>query len=467
MKQKLTAIYIAALLWVHIADAACSYTLSPGSISPSQLGIVSNFSVTVGSSCSWTAASTNLWIHPVGTGLGNGSVIYTVDPNLANSPRVGAITAGGKTFTVNQAGMPLPLGVGVNNTNLIWTTSTNYPWYTTNPPAPTFDGANSVVSGNRFVHDSTSWLQTTVTGPGTLSFWWKVDSDVSPPLPDPPTSYDDLEFLIDGESQSQIMGQIDWNYRSYSIPAGIHVLQWQYVKDPQYTLGSDQGWLDQVTWITNAPMPLQEALNTCGLNWSTGGNTNATFWTGQTNSSHDGKSAAKSGSIFLGQESWLQTSVSGATNVSFWWQVSSQTNYDFLEFYTNNVLAKRISGEVAWASNFFRLPATTNLLKWRYVKTNFNILAQGQDSGWVDQVTLSGSSRAFAYSLQPLSRLPDGRAAITVQGESGCNCQLQVSSDLANWSSLSNFTVGPGGVSTVVDSAAPNYPARFYRTYSP
>src|SRR5262249_12382507 len=148
--------------------------------------------------------------------------------------------------------------------------------------------------------------------------------------------------------QDQIYGQIDWNYRSYSIPAGTHVLQWQYVKDPQFNTGSDQAWLDMVTYTTNAPTALQEALNTCGINWSTGGNTNTTFWTGQTNASHDGKSAAKSGSIFIGQESWLQTSVSGVTNVSFWWQVSSQTNYDFLEFWTNNVLAKRISGEVAW-----------------------------------------------------------------------------------------------------------------------
>ncbi len=468
MKQKLTAIAIAFSACIHAASAAsCSYALSPGSASPSFSGSSSNFSVTTGLTCVWTAATTNSWIHPIGVGTGNGTVLYTVDANPGNSPRVGAITAGGKTFVVNQAGVPLPIGVGLNNTNLTWTTSITWPWYTTNPPAPAFDGVNSVVSGNRYVSNSVSWLQTTVAGPGTLTFWWKVDSDVTPPPPDPPSSYDYLEFLIDGESQDQIMGQIDWNYRSYSIPAGAHVLQWQYVKDPQYNLNADQAWLDQVSYTTNAPIALQEALNTCGINWSTGGNTNTTLWSGQTSASHDGKSAAKSGSIYVGQESWLQTSVSGVTNVSFWWQVSSQTNYDYLEFYTNNVLAKRISGEVSWASNFFKLPATTNLLKWRYVKTNFNMFAQGQDCGWLDQVTLSPSRRALAYSLQPLSQLPDGRAAITVQGESGCNCQLQVSSDLVNWSALSNFTVAPSGVSTIVDSAAPNVPVRFYRAYSP
>jgi hypothetical protein len=468
MKQKAPAIFAALLVWTQAASAAsCSYTLSPGSATPPCTGSSSNFTVSTGASCAWSSATTNSWIHPFGSGTGSGAVAYTVDAN-SGTPRTGAITAGGKTFTVTQAGAPLPLGVGLNNTNLIWTTSETYPWFTTNPPAPTFDGVNSVVSGNRFVSNSVSWLQTTVTGPGTLSFWWKVDSDVTPPPPDPPYSYDYLEFLLDGASQDQIMGQIDWNYRTYYIPAGTHVLQWQYVKDPQYNQGSDQGWLDEVSYTTNAPIALQEALNTCGVTWTTGGNTNPTVWSGQTNTTHDGKSAAKSGSIYLGQESWLQTSVSGITNLSFWWQVSSQTNYDFLEFYTNNILAKRISGEVAWQSNFFKLPATTNLLKWRYVKTNLNFVAQGQDSGWVDQVGFSPNNfKAGQYSLQPLSTLSDGRAVITVQGESGCNCQVQVSSDLVHWSALSNFTTSPGGTSSIVDAAAPNYPARFYRAYSP
>src|SRR6476660_5885741 len=139
-----------------------------------------------------------------------------------------------------------------------------------------------------------------------------------------------------GEPQSQITAQGDWNYRGYDIPPGVHTLQWQYVKDAQYNAGADQAWVDQVTYTT--PLSLPEALDTCGVSWSTGGNTNATFWSGQTNVSHDGKSAAQSGSVFVNQESWLQATVSGVTNLSFWWKVSSQTNYDFLELYTNNVL---------------------------------------------------------------------------------------------------------------------------------
>ena len=333
MKHYLLATVLAALSGFSTARGGpCSYTFSPGSLSAAAAGATGSANLTAGSSCAWTAASTNSWIHPGGNGPGNGTVTYTVDPNLLTSPRTGAITAGTQTLVVNQAAAPVPLGQVLNSTNLTWTTSSPYPWISTNPPAPTFDGVNSAVSGNRGVQNSVSWLQTTVVGPGTLTFWWKVDSDVTPPLPDPPVSYDSLEFLIDGSSQSQIMGQIDWNYRTFDIPAGSHVLQWQYTKDAQYNSGYDQAWLDQVIYTTNSPIPLQSSLNTCGVNWTSGGNTNETLWAGQAAVSHDGQTAAQSGSVFVNQESWMQAVVSGVTNLSFGGRFRRRPIMIFLSF---------------------------------------------------------------------------------------------------------------------------------------
>src|SRR5262249_24416975 len=161
----------------------------------------------------------------------------------------------------------------------------------------------------------------------------------------------------------------------------------------------------------NTPVPLQEALNTCGVTWSSGGN--AGSWAGQASTSHDGKSAAQSGQVYLSQETWMQATVSGVTNVRFWWSVSSQANYDFLQFYTNNILARRISGNVGWQSNFFRLTAGTNVLKWRYAKTNFYYVTPGQDCGWVDQVSFGPNMKAFPYTLQTPSVQPDGSALVT------------------------------------------------------
>src|ERR1019366_6777917 len=62
------------------------------------------------------------------------------------------------------------LAQALNTTNLTWTTSGAFGgWYS--ETTTTHDGVSAADSGS--VHSSgTSTLQTTVTGPGTLTFWW-------------------------------------------------------------------------------------------------------------------------------------------------------------------------------------------------------------------------------------------------------------------------------------------------------
>src|SRR5262249_13329556 len=151
--------------------------------------------------------------HTTNIGTGPGTVNYTVDANGSTNSRTGTIAVSNQTFTISQAGVPPPLSTGLDTSNLVWTTATDYPWTFEN--TVTHAGVDAAVSGNKFVANSVSWLQTTVVGPGTIGFWWKVDSDVTPPPPDPPLSFDDLEFQINGIQQDFIMGQIDWNYREF------------------------------------------------------------------------------------------------------------------------------------------------------------------------------------------------------------------------------------------------------------
>lgn len=54
--------------------------------------------------------------------------------------------------------------------------------------------------------------------------------------------------------------------------------------------------------------------------------------------------AAQSGTITHSQESWLETTVTGPGQLGYWWSVSSEASFDFLECYTNGVRAARISG---------------------------------------------------------------------------------------------------------------------------
>src|SRR5262249_33767311 len=118
-----------------------------------------------------------------------------------------------------------------------------------------------------------------------------------------------------------------------------------------------------------------------------------------------------------------------------------------------------------WQSNSFRLSGVTNVLKWRYARTNAVMVAQGQNCGWLDQVLFNPSMRAFPYTLSPPRPQPDGSVLLAITGESGCNCQLQYSTDLANWTPLTNF-VPPDTGTTIADPAAANSPMRFYRAVS-
>jgi hypothetical protein len=61
--------------------------------------------VTADAGCAWTAVSNNFWITVTAgaSGSGNGSVNYSVGPNIAPGPRTGSITIGGQAFSITQA----------------------------------------------------------------------------------------------------------------------------------------------------------------------------------------------------------------------------------------------------------------------------------------------------------------------------------------------------------------------------
>ena len=348
------------------------------------------------------------------------------------------------------------LGLALDATNLVWATGGSTVWSgQTYPASPAYDEVDSAQSGIIGGNQET-WMQTTVVGPGAVTFWWKVAS-VAP---------DALEFSISGLVQDTISDDVDWSFRSFSVPSGTNTLKWRYFKDALINGFPDKGWVDQVIYTTNSPPSLKDALNACGASWISGGNANPTFWQGETEVTQDGFIAAQSGAIYHNQESWLETKISGVTNVSFWWKVSSETNSDALQFYTNGVLVKQITGEVNWQSNFFKLPATTNTLRWRYVKDDS--VTVGQDRGWLDQVAFSPSLRPSDYVLANPTRLSDGRFQMSVVGDIGCSCRVQFSTNLTrtNWTTLTNLT-STDNSTPFIDSGASNSPLRFYRTASP
>jgi len=143
------------------------------------------------------------------------------------------------------------LGEAVNNTALKWKTSGNTQWFV--QTAVTHDGVAALQSAaiGNLQH---STVQTTVTGPGMLSFWWRASSE---------DGYDKLKFYIDGAEQPDtISGEPPWEQKTFSIAAGTHTLKWSYEKDPFVISGSDCGWLDQVAWAPAGFVAATNALHT-------------------------------------------------------------------------------------------------------------------------------------------------------------------------------------------------------------
>jgi hypothetical protein len=81
-----------------------------------------------------------------------------------------------------------------------------------------------------------------VTGPGTVSFWWKVSSE---------TNHDSLRFYVGGSEQARISGEVDWEQRTFVVPAGTQELKWKF-KNRGMT-GQDRGWVDQIQFAGVPP----------------------------------------------------------------------------------------------------------------------------------------------------------------------------------------------------------------------
>jgi len=104
--------------------------------------------------------------------------------------------------------------------------------------AVTRDGVDAARSG-MITHGQTSVMQTTVIGPATLGFAWRVESEAR---------FDFLTVELDGvQPLPGISGSVDWAQRTIAIPAGTHTVRWVYTKDGSVSTGQDAGWVDQVT----------------------------------------------------------------------------------------------------------------------------------------------------------------------------------------------------------------------------
>ena len=143
--------------------------------------------------------------------------------------------------------------------------------------------------------------------------------------------------------------------------------------------------------------PIGVALDAPNLTWSTSGNA---AWFGETMISHDGADAAQSGHIIDNQQSTVQASVSGPGMLNFWWKVSSEQFFDYLNFFIDGTQQASISGESDWRFESFDVSAGAHTLKWTYQKDSS--VSSGLDAGWLDQILYTTNPPVI--TVQPVSQ---------------------------------------------------------------
>ena len=120
--------------------------------------------------------------------------------------------------------------------NLTFFSSGNRAWTI---DSTTYSSGEASAKSGAITDTQTSALTTSVTGPGTIKFKWKVSSEAE---------YDPLKFYVDNVEKAKYSGDQEWAERSFEVASGIHTLKWQYEKDISCSSFQDCGWVDDVDW---------------------------------------------------------------------------------------------------------------------------------------------------------------------------------------------------------------------------
>lgn len=208
--------------------------------------------------------------------------------------------------------------------------------------------------------------------------------------------------------------------------------------------------------------------------WTFSGNSN---WTITSTGMYEGLYCAKSGAINHNQATEMQLTLEilAAGDISFYRRVSSESGYDYLEFYIDGILRDRWSGEVAWASVSYNVTEGVHTFKWRYMKDG--AVVSGSDCAWVDYIVFPSIDTAPSLSAGTLTvndsgsgnnngKLDPGETATLVipTSNSGLSAATSVNGTLTSTSPYLNISTGSFNLGTIQPGSSVN--AQFVVTLS-
>ena len=111
-------------------------------------------------------------------------------------------------------------------------------------------------------------------------------------------------------------------------------------------------------------------------------------WTFTNQSPYEGNYCLKSGSISHNSETSVTMTYEVGENdaISFYYKVSSESNYDKLFFYIDNQEKNNWSGTVAWTMAQYNVTAGHHTFTWKYKKDTS--VSSGEDCAWIDFIVL-------------------------------------------------------------------------------
>ena len=180
--------------------------------------------------------------------LYTGPVTITETTTFKAVAVVGGIRSAYVTVTITKKPLTmeevLDVGEGVTVA-----TSTPLPW------RPIFDSnakigdatARSGAIGNR----TNTWLSATVSGAGTMTFWYKVSCEH-----DGENNLFTCDRLMVYTNDVEITdwrmdGETGWAQQELTFAGGENTVKWVYYKDKSDSAGEDCAWVDGITWTSS------------------------------------------------------------------------------------------------------------------------------------------------------------------------------------------------------------------------
>lgn len=214
-------------------------------------------------------------------------------------------------------------------------------------------------------------------GSGWLRFDWKCDSA---------SGRDRINFYVDGVGTRAMTGAADWQTVVLRVEGGqSHKFVWKLIKAKSGAAEDDGAYVRNVEWMADVErLAVGDALGHPEWKWVSDG------WRVAQDGDVEGGYYVESVSLGDDSAAVLSTMVVGPAELMFSWKVSSEADYDYLDFFIDGELVAWVDGEQDWDMVSFALTTGVHELKWVYSKDE--AVAAGYDRAWIRDVLFKNTT---------------------------------------------------------------------------